>query len=120
MADPLRAEQIAVLRRQLLNKGAEINEKLTELLAAQKPEVDIERLLGKGVKVARGGTPIERLRRFMALIDGGLRRIRDGVYGRCEQCGANLPFDHLREVPWIDTCQSCAQISPAETDPKTQ
>lgn len=100
---PPSPEEIARLRRQLLKKGAEINDKLVRLLAGA--EVKLDELLGKG---RPGETPIERLRRFMKIIDDSLGAIRDGRYGRCQRCGDGLPFAHLEQIPWIDTCTRCA------------
>src|SRR5262245_27414764 len=74
-------DQIARLKRLLLRKGAEINEKLVALLNGQ--QVRVEDLLGG----KPGEKPIERLRRFLALVDGQLRAIREGTYGRCQRCG---------------------------------
>jgi hypothetical protein len=100
-------EEVQRCKRLLLKKGSEINEKLTRLLNNQ--QVSIEGLMGGGKP---GETPIERLRRFMKLIDDNLKRIRDGSYGKCVTCGDALPFAHLEQVPWIDTCQKCAAIDP--------
>jgi RNA polymerase-binding transcription factor DksA len=100
---PPTAAELQQLKRQLLKKGAEINEKLTRLLNHQT--VDVGELLGGGQP---GETPIERLRRFMAIIDARLVAIREGRYGICEQCGDGLPFSHLEQIPWLDTCQRCA------------
>lgn len=104
-------EQIARLKRLLLKKGGEINEKLVALLNGQQLRLD--ELLGKGKP---GEKPIDRLRRFMELIDGRLRAIRAGTYGRCERCGDGLPFAHLEQIPWIDTCQACAKAMADESD----
>ena len=95
-------EEIARLKRVLLRKGAEVNDKLVALLNGQ--QIRIEGLLGG----KPGEKPIERLRRFLELIDGRLQAIRAGTYGRCQTCGDGLPFSHLEQVPWIDTCQSCS------------
>jgi RNA polymerase-binding transcription factor DksA len=97
--EPPDAEQIQKLKRQLLKKGAEINEKLVALLNGQT--VDVEKLLGGGKP---GETPIERLRRFLELVDSRLRAIRAGTYGRCAICGDGLPFTALEQIPWIDNC----------------
>jgi len=106
VAEPLTSEQIQLLRRRLLKKGAEINEKLTQLLNGQNPSVD--GLFGPSKP---GETPIERLRRFLALVDGRIQAIRAGRYGRCATCGEPLPYAHLEQVPWIDTCERCAAPS---------
>jgi RNA polymerase-binding transcription factor DksA len=103
MTPPPNAEQIQRLKRQLLDKGAEINAKLMDILDHKR--VDVSELIGGGKP---GERPEERLRRFLDLVDGRLRAIRQGTYGRCERCGDGLPYEHLRQVPWIDTCQKCA------------
>src|SRR4051812_21889744 len=100
MNPPLTDEEIAKLKRQLLKKGAEINEKLVALLNGKQVNI-MEQL-------KPGETKEERLRRFLKLIDDQLVRIRQGTYGKCEKCGDSLPFAHLQEAPWIDTCQACA------------
>lgn len=98
---PLSPAQIQLLRRQLLDKGAEINAKLTDLLSAQKA----------GYSDLTHGRPadkaIDRLRHFMALVEGRLAAVREGRYGVCETCGDAIPYEHLAQVPWIDTCQRC-------------
>ncbi|HZS36872.1 MAG TPA: TraR/DksA C4-type zinc finger protein [Polyangia bacterium] len=104
--DPLSEAQIQILRRHLLKKGAEINTKLTELLNGQR--VNVDALLGH---VKPGESPIERLRRFLTLVDGRIQAIRAGSYGRCATCGDGLPFPALEQLPWLDTCSSCAEIS---------
>ena len=107
---PPTAEQIARLKRLLLRKGSEINEKLVALLNGQ--QVRVEDLRGG----KPGERPIERLRRFMALVDTQLRAIREGTYGRCQRCGDGLPYAHLEQIPWIDTCQKCAREMAEESD----
>ena len=108
---PPTAAEIARLKKMLLKKGAEINEKLVALLNGQKPKIDA--LIGGGKP---GEKPIERLRRFMAIVDGRIRAIQQGTYGRCERCGDGLPYAHLEQVPWIDTCGKCARELAEEND----
>ena len=96
-------QELSALRRLLLTKGSEINEKLTRLLAGET--IDLSRLLSGGEP---GETPAERLQRFIALIDERLHAIRDGRYGRCSHCTQALTFVALKEVPWATTCAACA------------
>jgi hypothetical protein len=103
MNPPPTSDQIALLKRQLLKKGAEINDKLVALLNGK--EVNIFEPLKPGE------TKEERLRRFLKLIDDQLVAIRNGTYGKCLKCGDGLPFAHLEQVPWIDTCQACASAA---------
>ena len=102
MNPPPTAEEIALLKRQLLKKGAEINAKLVDILNGK--EVNIFETLKPGE------TKEEKLRRFLALIDSKLVAIRNGSYGKCVVCGDGLPFAHLEQIPWIDTCQSHAAV----------
>jgi RNA polymerase-binding transcription factor DksA len=104
MNPPPTGEQIALLKKRLLKKGAEINEKLVALLNGK--QVNIFETLKPGE------TKEERLRRFLKLVDDQLVAIRNGSYGKCVQCGDGLPFAHLEQIPWIDTCQSCAAPPP--------
>ena len=96
-------KQLDRLTRRIIAKGSEINEALTALLAGET--VDVDRLMGRGTP---GETPIERLRRFLALIDERLLAIRQGRYGRCERCGRAFLFPELDEVPWATECRECA------------
>jgi hypothetical protein len=106
MAEPLTPAQTDRLRRLLLRKGGEISQRLSELLAGQNPSVD--GLLGGG---RPGEKPIERLRRFLALVEIQLQAIRAGTYGRCASCQEPLPYVELEQMPWLDTCQTCARAA---------
>ena len=37
-------------------------------------------------------------------IDGALRRIDDGSYGRCRICGQDIAEERLEARPWTDLC----------------
>jgi RNA polymerase-binding transcription factor DksA len=105
----LDSDQLRSLRHDLLAKGAEINEKLTRLLAGES--VDVDALVGGG---APGETPAERLRRFLDLIDERIHAIAAGRFGHCAACGAAQSFAELHEMPWATRCRACATLlSPA-------
>jgi DnaK suppressor protein len=97
--EPLTDEQILKLKRQLLKKGSEINDKLVAILNGKDPG-NLAEIMGGTV----GETKEEKLRRFLALIDSRLVQIRNGTYGKCVQCGDWLEYRHLEQIPWIDTC----------------
>jgi DnaK suppressor protein len=42
-------------------------------------------------------------------IDCAIQRIRDGVYGFCEETGAPIPAARLRAVPWTRYSRSAAE-----------
>ena len=35
-------------------------------------------------------------------------RLARGEYGRCGDCGADIPFDRLKVEPWAERCVPCA------------
>lgn len=46
---------------------------------------------------------------MMDAIDTALARINDGSYGRCEQCGADVPKTRLDVIPFAPRCVSCEE-----------
>jgi DnaK suppressor protein len=40
-------------------------------------------------------------------IDGALRRLQAGTYGRCEGCSVAIPPARLRAVPFAVRCRDC-------------
>jgi len=40
-------------------------------------------------------------------IDGALKRIDDGNYGRCEECGEQIPKSRLDAIPYAAECEHC-------------
>lgn len=38
-----------------------------------------------------------------------LRRIDDGVFGRCENCGETIPTERLQAIPYARYCVPCAE-----------
>ncbi len=41
-------------------------------------------------------------------IDAAIERIEDGSYGRCEECGGNIPKARLEAIPYAAQCVRCA------------
>lgn len=46
-------------------------------------------------------------------IDEALERIREGTYGSCEECGAPIPVERLRAIPYARLCIACKQLEEA-------
>jgi RNA polymerase-binding transcription factor DksA len=99
---PLDDEQQARLKQTLLKKGQELAEMLADVLAGNLPPA-LAAMAGKP-----GEKPEEKLRRYLDKIQGCLKALREGGYGRCEICGEEIRFEELDEMPWADTCSSCA------------
>ena len=41
-------------------------------------------------------------------IEAAIGRIEDGSYGRCEQCGEQIPKTRLDAIPYAAECERCA------------
>lgn len=41
-------------------------------------------------------------------IEAALKRIADGTYGRCEECGMGIPKARLDAIPYATRCVRCA------------
>ena len=43
----------------------------------------------------------------IAEIDAALKRIEDGTYGTCTNCGREIPRERLEANPWASLCIDC-------------
>lgn len=50
----------------------------------------------------------EREQLMLAQLQGALRRMGDGSYGRCTSCADPIPFGRLFVVPESPTCAGCS------------
>lgn len=41
-------------------------------------------------------------------IDGALKRIEEGSFGQCEECGMKIPEPRLEAIPYAALCVQCA------------
>ncbi len=103
MTTHLTTDELATLRPRLLAKGGEIADILARLLAGEKVRID------DLIAPKPGETPIEKARRYLALVDAKIKALDagTGAYGACDQCGAAIPYPYLAELPWMDTCRAC-------------
>jgi DnaK suppressor protein len=53
----------------------------------------------------------ERERVKLAHIQGALRRLEQGTYGLCVDCGEAIPFGRLYVVPEVPACASCSDAA---------
>lgn len=45
--------------------------------------------------------------RLLVAIDAALARIEAGTYGKCVNCGAQIPEERLEAMPWATLCIDC-------------
>jgi RNA polymerase-binding protein DksA len=49
----------------------------------------------------------ENSEQVLAEIDAALKRIEDGTYGTCVNCGGEIPLARLEAQPWASLCIDC-------------
>lgn len=50
-------------------------------------------------------------RNTLLLIENALRRMDDGSYGRCSNCGQNIALPRLEALPWARFCVDCQELA---------
>ena len=50
------------------------------------------------------GTELERVSRDLEAVEDAMRRLDDGTYGRCGQCGREIPEEQLSGEPLATAC----------------
>jgi DnaK suppressor protein len=45
------------------------------------------------------------------IIDEALRRVEDGTYGSCSECGKPIPKTRLKAIPQADLCIECKKMN---------
>lgn len=50
-------------------------------------------------------------RQLVLQIDAALRRMDEGAYGRCANCGQTIAVQRLQAVPWARFCIDCQEMA---------
>lgn len=58
--------------------------------------------------------------RFVHHIDEALLRIEDGTYGKCFECGKNIPMKRLEVVPHAHFCIACKEAEEKKKPPNVK
>lgn len=96
-------------KKTLAAKGWEIAQRLADLKAGKDFRLsDLD-----GLDLDTTNLQEKRLRDYLDLIERARTRLRadDGSFGRCIQCGTSFAPGALREMPWLEQCNSCASLN---------
>lgn len=108
-------EQIAALQARLEQRRQELNGEIDDKL--QTSEQGLQELSGEvgdagdesvahmitDLDLASANRDVSELRD----VEAALQRIREGTYGTCIQCGADLEFERLNAQPTALRCVEC-------------
>jgi len=50
-------------------------------------------------------------RNTLLQIENALRRMDDGTYGRCSNCGQSIALPRLEALPWARFCVDCQELA---------
>ena len=51
-----------------------------------------------------------RDRALLNLVEGALKRIHDGTFGECLNCGQEVGAKRLEAIPWVRYCITCQEL----------
>lgn len=116
MTTHLTAGQHALLEAELQQRERALRRQLDEHLHGQtRVERAAERLAQDGDDAPQRAPELEiaavltdREQRELDAVAAALQRLARGEYGRCSDCGADIPFDRLKVEPWAERCVPCA------------
>ena len=54
---------------------------------------------------------VEQLHEHRREIKAALERMESGTYGKCQNCGQDIPFERLEARPAAPLCVNCAQAA---------
>lgn len=98
----------------LLQRRAELRTVLQEaagaaVRAADEPAElsDFKEIAGREMQDTIRGMTTDQAARELVAIDTALRRIREGNYGECEECGEAIAPARLLAVPATTLCPEC-------------
>jgi len=106
-------ERYAVLKTMLEDRRREIQDKLRSLRETLPEEMAIVRDneeqsvndFVRGVDFALMQMKSDTL----VGIDEALRRLEEGAYGLCAECGAEIPEARLKALPFATRCRNCQE-----------
>jgi len=109
-------ERLEELRRQYREVlKARLGQLRVALTPADAVEVnDNEALCDNSSSAGISAAVVEITSRTLQGIEGALRRLEHGTYGRCSDCGAGIPAARLRAVPFAERCRDCQERADAD------
>ncbi|HWF59222.1 MAG TPA: TraR/DksA family transcriptional regulator [Nitrospira sp.] len=104
------------LRAMLLEWRSVIQQEIHELLAQHREHytathndsvLDLEDMSLRDSTAEQQLSLLEARNRTRLMLDTALRRLDDGEYGLCEDCGDKIGAGRLRALPFAKRCLSC-------------
>ncbi|NGZ11425.1 MAG: TraR/DksA family transcriptional regulator [Nitrospira sp. LK70] len=106
------------LRTMLLEWRSVLQQQIHDLLAQYREHhsanhndsvLDLEDMSLRDSTAEQQLSLLEARNRTRMMLDTTLRRLDDGEYGLCEDCGTKIDTGRLRALPFAKRCLSCQQ-----------
>jgi DnaK suppressor protein len=118
MKKTIGSERTEVLRQMLLERRQEVMKEVEDLLAqrrsalAEQREDSVPDAGDMAVQDANGDQQISLMEirnRTREQIDEALRRLDEGTYGICDDCGREISEARLKAIPFARRCKDCQE-----------
>lgn len=100
-------------RQLLLERGAELRDRVRRVrLDLGRQREPLPRDSNEAAIVIENDEILEAIEKSaigeLGLIDNAIRRLDEGTFALCENCGGEIEQDRLEAVPYASLCRSCA------------
>lgn len=106
------ARDLARAHEAVRERLAELDASMTDMVAASRGSNADDEHDPEGSTIAYERSQLESLIRWtrdqLSEIEEATTRLREGRYGRCEQCGREIGAERLEARPVARTCIACA------------
>ena len=109
-------QQLDTLRSALEAEKASVERQLSEHgvpTGGENVEVDVDEGFADSAHATAERSQtlalIDQLHEHRREIDAALARMDEGIYGKCENCGQDIPFERLEARPTATLCVNCKQ-----------
>ena len=111
-------QQLDTLRSALEAERASVNHQLTEHgvpVDSESVEVDVDEGFADSAHATAERSQqfaiVEQLHEHKREIEAALARMDEGIFGKCENCGQDIPFERLEARPTATLCVTCKQAA---------
>ncbi|HVO10196.1 MAG TPA: TraR/DksA family transcriptional regulator [Vicinamibacteria bacterium] len=113
------SEHYRKLEELRLRQREDLEARLRELRESSTPAEtvdvnDVEALSDNASNAGVGAAVVEITARTLQGIESALRRLRDGKYGVCADCGGEISAARLRAMPFAERCRDCQELADTE------
>jgi len=105
----LTQEFIQKMQTRLLEEKTQVESKIAGFKKPEEPmdNPDIEDLSNDATEDILEEQLLAVHKNILIRIEDALLRIKDGTYGRCMICGAEISEEDLEKEPWAEHCRAC-------------